>query len=215
MDQEEWRKQERQRFAVELEQFRADLDAIVGEAPPRRRAGKPARVKLDPEDAFVRRLMRFESAAMRIAVRELGDEDQACDAVQDALIQAWQDRESYDPQKSSLKSWFLGIVGHECLDEVRRAKGRGRVKRFTVSIERDLPEDSLSTEAPKVPAYDRAYAREELSGKEEEAVRLWLQGHKVLEIARTMRISPRRIQQLVAQGKRKMRREIERQNGRW
>lgn len=58
------------------------------------------------------------------AFRRLGDADAAEDAAQEALIQAWQFRESWCG--SDLLAWLIGITRYRCCDHVRTVSRRRR-----------------------------------------------------------------------------------------
>lgn len=71
-------------------------------------------------DAFNQIIMRHQDALFNIAMRMLGDEDQAADAVQEALISAWRSLHTFSG--GSLKAWLSRTVINKCYDEFRRAK---------------------------------------------------------------------------------------------
>jgi len=69
-------------------------------------------------DAFNQLILRYQDSLFRIAARMLGDEDQACDAVQEALISAWRSLHTFSG--GSLKAWLSRTVMNKCYDEFRR-----------------------------------------------------------------------------------------------
>ena len=74
-------------------------------------------------DALVRELARPMSEQ---AYRILGDRSHADDVVQEALLQMWQHRDSYDPARGSLGGWALAIVRHLAVDRVRSEQAAAR-----------------------------------------------------------------------------------------
>jgi len=56
---------------------------------------------------------------LRYAVLQLGDYDQAEDAVQETLLAAYAGREKFSRQ-SSVKTWLTGILKHKIIDVIRR-----------------------------------------------------------------------------------------------
>lgn len=50
------------------------------------------------------------------------DRDVSDDIVQNACLKAWKARESYDPQKGSLKAWMFVITRNEFLQHLRQNK---------------------------------------------------------------------------------------------
>lgn len=71
-------------------------------------------------DAFNSLILRHQDALFNIAARMLGDEDQAADAVQEALISAWRSLRTFSG--GSLKAWLARTVINKCYDEFRRTK---------------------------------------------------------------------------------------------
>jgi RNA polymerase sigma-70 factor (TIGR02960 family) len=57
--------------------------------------------------------------------RMLGGAFDAADAVQDALLRAWQRRDQFDAARGSLRQWVFGIAHHLCVDRLRAAPRRG------------------------------------------------------------------------------------------
>ena len=57
--------------------------------------------------------------------RMLGGVADAEDAVQDALLRAWERRDQFDSCRGSLRQWVFGIAHHLCLDRLRAAPRRG------------------------------------------------------------------------------------------
>jgi RNA polymerase sigma-70 factor (TIGR02960 family) len=56
--------------------------------------------------------------------RMLGGVADAEDAVQDALLRAWQRRDQFDASRGSLRQWAFGIAHHICIDRLRTARRR-------------------------------------------------------------------------------------------
>jgi RNA polymerase sigma factor (sigma-70 family) len=78
-------------------------------------------------DALVNLLREIETHVYRTAYYILGNEQDAMDASQEALIRIYTKINSYE-QKAQLKTWVQRIVTNVCIDRFRRAKP-------TVSIE--------------------------------------------------------------------------------
>ncbi len=77
-----------------------------------------------------------------LAMQLLGNRDDAADAVQDAMEGALTKGDSFDPQRGSLKTWFLRIVRNRCIDELRR---RSRSSRRASDID---PTDVAAVDDP-------------------------------------------------------------------
>lgn len=78
-------------------------------------------------DALVRLLREIETHVYRTAYYILGNEQDAMDASQEALLRIYTKIGSYE-QKAKFKTWVQRIVTNVCIDKFRRAKP-------TVSIE--------------------------------------------------------------------------------
>lgn len=87
-------------------------DALDQELVARCRAGDPA--------AFEPLVERYQRPFFTIAVRLLGDADDARDAVQNAFVKAYQSLSQYDPARRFF-SWSYRILVNECLN-ARRAR---------------------------------------------------------------------------------------------
>ena len=90
--------------------------------------------------AFGRLVARHQDRLWAVAVRTLGDREEAADALQDALLSAYRAAGSYRGD-ARVTTWLHRIVVNACLDRVRR-----RAVRATVPLpeqERPDPRDAL------------------------------------------------------------------------
>ena len=76
----------------------------------------------DPE-AFGELVRRHRDRLWAVAVRTLGDPEDAADAVQNALVSAYRNAASYRGE-AAVTTWLHRIVVNACLDLVRRRKVR-------------------------------------------------------------------------------------------
>ncbi|HEY9481780.1 MAG TPA: RNA polymerase sigma factor SigM [Micromonosporaceae bacterium] len=81
-----------------------------------------AHVAGDP-DAFATLVRRHRDRLWAVALRTLGDREEAADAVQDALISAFRAADRFRGD-SAVTTWLHRIVVNACLDRVRRAQSR-------------------------------------------------------------------------------------------
>jgi RNA polymerase sigma-70 factor, ECF subfamily len=81
-----------------------------------------AHVDGDP-DAFAMLVRRHRDRLWAVALRTLGDREEAADAVQDALISAFRAADRFRGD-SAVTTWLHRIVVNACLDRVRRANAR-------------------------------------------------------------------------------------------
>lgn len=79
----------------------------------------------DP-DAFAELVRRHTGRLWAVALRTLGDPDDAADALQDALVSAFRAAGTYRGD-AAVTTWLHRVVVNACLDRVRRAKARPTV----------------------------------------------------------------------------------------
>ena len=67
-------------------------------------------------------LAQLGNGAHALATQMLGSPDDAADAVHDAFAAALKRPGAYQPQKGTLKAWFMSIVRHRCIDLMRQRR---------------------------------------------------------------------------------------------
>lgn len=76
----------------------------------------------DP-DAFGVLVQRHRDRMWAVAIRTLGDRDEAADALQDAFVSAFRRADSFRGD-AAFTTWMHRIVVNACLDRIRRRKAR-------------------------------------------------------------------------------------------
>jgi RNA polymerase sigma-70 factor, ECF subfamily len=99
-----------------------------------------AHVAGDP-DAFATLVRRHRDRLWAVAIRTLGDRDEAADAVQDALISAFRAADRFRGD-AAVTTWLHRIVVNACLDRVRRARARPTAE----LPETDVPAPAVDTD---------------------------------------------------------------------
>jgi len=84
-----------------------------------------AHVAGDP-DAFAELVRRHQDRLWAVALRTLGNREEAADALQDALVSAYRRAGSFRGD-AAVTTWLHRIVVNACLDRVRRARARPTV----------------------------------------------------------------------------------------
>ncbi|AJE84030.1 MULTISPECIES: RNA polymerase sigma factor SigM [Streptomyces] len=74
-------------------------------------------------EAFGELVRRHRDRLWAVALRTLGDREEAADAVQDALVSAYRAAHTFRGQ-SAVTTWLHRIVVNACLDRVRKASSR-------------------------------------------------------------------------------------------
>ncbi|MFJ4920507.1 RNA polymerase sigma factor SigM [Streptomyces sp. NPDC088725] len=105
-----------------------------------------AHVAGDPE-AFGEIVRRHRDRLWAVAVRTLGDREEAADAVQDALVSAFRAAHTFRGQ-SAVTTWLHRITVNACLDRVRKASSRKTAPTDDTERMEQLLEPHESAEAP-------------------------------------------------------------------
>lgn len=85
-----------------------------------------SRIREGESDAFALLFERYHERCARLAMRLLGDPDDAADAVQDAFIRAYLSLDSYQ-ERDRFSSWLMCIVANRCRSATNGARRRANV----------------------------------------------------------------------------------------
>jgi RNA polymerase sigma-70 factor, ECF subfamily len=66
----------------------------------------------------------YHRQALGLAYHLLGNRAEAEETVQDAFLAAWRASASYDPDRGSTRTWFLTLVRHRAIDQLRARERR-------------------------------------------------------------------------------------------
>jgi RNA polymerase sigma-70 factor (ECF subfamily) len=152
----------------------------------------------DP-DAFAELIRRHRDRLWAVALRTLGDREEAADALQDAMLSAYRAAAGFRGD-SAVTTWLHRIVVNSCLDRVRRRQVRATVP---------LPEAGPGEPAqPGDPIADRDTALvvhralAELPPEQRAAlVLVELQGHSVAETAVLLGVAEGTVKSRCARGR--------------
>lgn len=75
------------------------------------------------QDAFAELVARHRDRLWAVALRTLGDPDDAADALQDALLRAFRRAETFRGE-AAVTTWLHRVVVNACLDQLRRRRAR-------------------------------------------------------------------------------------------
>ncbi|MFJ8645272.1 RNA polymerase sigma factor SigM [Streptomyces sp. NPDC093546] len=157
----------------------------------------------DP-DAFGELVRRHRDRLWAVALRTLGDREEAADAVQDALVSAFRSAHTFRGQ-SAVTTWLHRITVNACLDRARKAASRKTSPVEDTERLEQLLEPHESAEAPaerhdlhrellaalaKLPADQRAAL-----------VLVDMQGYPVAEAARILDVPTGTVKSRCARGR--------------
>jgi RNA polymerase sigma-70 factor (ECF subfamily) len=146
--------------------------------------------------AFGELVQRHRDRLWAVAVRTLGDREEAADAVQDALISAYRAADRFRGD-SAVTTWLHRIVVNACLDRARRRQARPTVP---------LPEVETAIRAGTEPDRDtdlvvRAALAQLPPDQRAALVLLDIEGYSVAEIAEILGIAEGTVKSRCARGR--------------
>ena len=156
----------------------------------------------DP-DAFGELFRRHRDRLWAVAIRTLGDPEEAADALQDAMISAYRAAGSFRGD-SAVTTWLHRVVVNACLDRMRRRGSRPTVPLPEVETEyaRPAATDEIANTDLRL-ALQSALA----TLPEEQRVALVLvdvEGYSVDETARTLGVAPGTVKSRCARARAKL-----------
>jgi len=80
------------------------------------------RVAANDRDAFRDLYTRYSTPLYSLAIRLLGDNGDAEEAMQDAFVKIWRHASGYDARKSRPFTWAVTILRRTCIDHVRKQR---------------------------------------------------------------------------------------------
>jgi RNA polymerase sigma-70 factor, ECF subfamily len=158
-------------------------------------------------DAFAELVRRHRDRLWSIALRTLGDREEAADALQDALLSAHRAAARFRGD-SAVTTWLHRIVVNACLDRVRRRQSHPTVPLPDGTRYSDQDSSAVARPEPAAPSVDHDTAlvvREALARLpiEQRAalVLVDLQGYSVAEVAEILGVAEGTVKSRCARGR--------------
>jgi RNA polymerase sigma-70 factor, ECF subfamily len=157
-------------------------------------------VRGDP-DAFAELVQRHRDRMWAVALRTLGDREEAADAVQDALLSAYRAASRFRGD-AAVTTWLHRIVVNACLDRVRRRTVRPVVPMGDdATLDSVAPRNSDPTAAHEV-SLDVGEALQRIPFEQRAALVLVdMMGYAVEEAAKVLEVPPGTIKSRCARGR--------------
>ncbi|MFC9293219.1 RNA polymerase sigma factor SigM [Streptomyces sp. NPDC057011] len=160
----------------------------------------------DP-DAFGELVRRHRDRLWAVALRTLGDREEAADAVQDALVSAYRAAHTFRGD-SAVTTWLHRITVNACLDRARKAASRRTAPLDdTDRLERLLePHESAEAPAERQDLHRQLLAALGTLPAEQRAalVLVDMQGYPVAEAARILDVPTGTVKSRCARGRAKL-----------
>ena len=149
-------------------------------------------------DAFAELVRRHRDRLWAVALRTLGDREEAADAVQDALISAYRSADRFRGD-AAVTTWLHRIVVNACLDRARRKQARPTVPlpEHESTVDRGGPDTDTSLVVQAALAQLPPEQRVPL-------ILLDMQGYSVAEIADLLGIAEGTVKSRCARGRAKL-----------
>jgi RNA polymerase sigma-70 factor (ECF subfamily) len=150
-------------------------------------------------EAFGEVVRRHQDRLWAVALRTLGDREEAADALQDALLSAYRGAERFRGD-SAVTTWLHRIVVNACLDRLRRRQARPTVPlpdaESAAFVARTASRPDLDTAMVVQAALAQLPAEQRVA-----LVLLDMQGHSVAEIAGLLGVAEGTVKSRCARGR--------------
>lgn len=115
------------------------------------------RFALGDEAAFSQVYQRWSALVYTVALRSVGDRDDAADITQAVFTSAWRSRERFDPDAGHVQSWLIGITRRRVVDHFRK------VGRTAESPAESIPDQAAGDDADPSAVIDRVVLAAEIA----------------------------------------------------
>jgi RNA polymerase sigma-70 factor (ECF subfamily) len=149
-------------------------------------------------DAFGELVRRHRDRLWAVALRTLGDREEAADAVQDALISAYRSAERFRGE-SAVTTWLHRIVVNACLDRARRRQARPTVP--LPEVETPALVQRSATDASDTAVAVRTALAQLPADQRVALVLMDMQGYSVAEIAQMLDVAEGTVKSRCARGR--------------
>ena len=152
----------------------------------------------DP-DAFAELFRRHRDRLWAVALRTMRDQEDAADALQDAMISAFRNAASFRAE-SQVTTWLHRIVVNACLDRIRRRQARPTVPLPEAGpAEPAAPRDAIAEQDTRMAVQD---ALGELPEEQRAAIVLVdVEGRSVTEAAAMLGVAEGTVKSRCARGR--------------
>ena len=140
-----------------------------------------ARCKDGDIEAYEQLIQGYQKKVYNIALKMLGNAEDASDAAQEALIKVYKSIAGFK-EESSLSTWIYRIATNVCLDELRKKK-KSNVVSIHTNLQTEDGELSVQIEDHR-PQPDQVYENLELRQEMKKAIDALNEEHKTVVVLR-------------------------------
>ncbi|MGH2347509.1 MAG: RNA polymerase sigma factor [Chloroflexota bacterium] len=105
-----------------------------------------ARLRERDAGAFTLLYDRYSRMAFGLAYRMLSDPSAAEDVVQEAFLAVWRQADTFQAERSAVRTWVLSIVHHRAIDRLRRGAAAREISADVPEHLTDRADDSIDIE---------------------------------------------------------------------
>ncbi len=117
------------------------------------------RLAAGDESALAEAYQRWSALVYTIALKSVGNAEDAADITQAVFVSAWRGRASFNPEAGAVPSWLVGITRRRVVDHFR---ARSRVREISVEYTPESP-DKTSVSQRTDQVIDRVVLADEIA----------------------------------------------------
>jgi len=150
------------------------------------------RIRAGDTEALGELYDRYASTAIGVALRVVGDREEAEDVVHDAFVAVWRKIDRFDADRGSLRAWLMTVVRNRAIDRIRaRRPGMDLEDADERSLLRTGPNPTWETALRQASATEVRSAMAALPEEQRRAVELaYFEGYTYREVADLTGVPP-------------------------
>lgn len=151
-----------------------------------------ARIRAGQSEALGELYDMYSSMALAVALRVVGDREEAEDLVHDAFVAVWRKIDRFDADRGSLRAWLMTVVRNRAIDRVRARRPKMDLEDADErSLLRTGPNPTWEEALQRTSATDVRAAMDQLPDEQRQAVELaYFQGYTYREVAEATGVPP-------------------------
>ena len=150
------------------------------------------RIRAGQSEALGELYDMYASMALAVALRVVGDREEAEDLVHDAFVAVWRKIDRFDADRGSLRAWLMTVVRNRAIDRVRARRPKMDLEDADErSLLRTGPNPTWEEALQRTSATDVRSAMAALPEEQRRAVELaYFEGYTYREVAEATGVPP-------------------------